>query len=190
MDSIVYPTVISVALVYASFTDFTRFKVYNLLTFPLLFSGFAYGIFMDGWEGFIFAAIGAITGFGILVVPYLMGGLGAGDVKFVMAIGTWIGAWVLLPAILIGCLVVLGYHVLIVTRRKGISGAYQNIQLLIFRLSCFGKNLVLNDQSESVQSAANSNDSEVRGRLIPFSAMMSIGIVIAFVILKAIQLNQ
>ena len=190
MVSIIPVLVISFSLVHASFTDMTRFKVYNFLTLPVLLSGLVYGAVLNGWEGIGFAAAGAFTGFGILLIPYLMGGLGAGDVKFVMAIGSWIGAWVMLPAILIGCVVVLAYHLLIVTRRQGVSGAYQNLQLMMFRLSCFGRNLVLNDQFESVQSASNSVDSQNRGRLIPFSAMMSIGIVIALAIGWLIQIDQ
>lgn len=190
MDSIIPLTVVSFALAYASFTDVTQFKVYNVLTFPLLISGLAYGAFMGGWSGIGFAINGAVIGLVILLLPYLMGGLGAGDVKFVMAVGSWIGAPILLPSIVIGSLVVVGYHMVIVARRRGISGIYQNIELMVFRLSCFGKNLALNDQFESVQSAANTEGSQNKGRLIPFSAMMSIGIVIMMAIAYFLRQQQ
>ncbi len=168
----------------ASFTDFRQFKVYNLLTFPLFFGGLAYGVINGGLSGLGFAFAGAFTGFGILLIPYLMGGLGAGDVKFVMAVGTWIGAGMLLPAILIGCLVVFAYYLIVVARRQGLTGVAHNVQLMVARLSCFGRNLALNDQFETVQSTSNNIESDSRGRLIPFSAMISVGIIIAFIFAK------
>ena len=71
---------------------------------------------------------------------------------------------------------------LVVAKRQGITGIAQNIQLMVMRLSCFGRNLALNDEYESVQSAARTVESSNHGRLIPFSAMMSIGILIALVV--------
>lgn len=182
MEGILPFVVVGIGIVVASVTDFCRFKVYNALTFPLFFGGLAYGAVNAGWPGLGFALAGAFAGFGILLIPYLMGGLGAGDVKFVMAMGTWIGAAFLLPAILIGCAVVFVYYMVVVARRQGITGLAENLQLMVSRLSCFGRNLALNDQFESVQSAAQSMESKHHGRLIPFSAMMSVGIVIALVI--------
>jgi prepilin peptidase CpaA len=182
MEGVFPLLVIGVGITIASVTDFYRFNVYNALTFPVFFGGLAYGAIFGGWSGLGFALAGAFCGFGILLVPYLLGGLGAGDVKFVMAMGTWLGAAYLLPAILIGCGVVFVYYLLVVARRQGMAGMAANIQLMAMRLSCFGKNLALNDQFESVQSAARTPESRNHGRLIPFSAMMSVGILIALLI--------
>ena len=187
MDSSFSVVVISIGLAVATFTDFTRFKVYNLLTIPLFFAGLAYGLIMSGWAGLLFAFLGAFTGFGILLVPYLLGGLGAGDVKFVMAMGTWVGPAVLLPAILIGCVVVFAYYLIVIAGRDGARGVVSDIQLMFYRMSSFGKNFALNDQFETVQSAANSDGSLNKGRLIPFSAMMSVGILIALALGKIVQ---
>ncbi|MBW1992755.1 MAG: prepilin peptidase, partial [Deltaproteobacteria bacterium] len=32
-------------------------------------------------------------GFALLIVPYLLGGMGAGDVKALAALGAWLGPW-------------------------------------------------------------------------------------------------
>ena len=37
------------------------------------------------------AVLGLLTGFGLLIVPWLMHGMGAGDVKLMAAIGVWLG---------------------------------------------------------------------------------------------------
>lgn len=173
---------VAVALVIGSFTDFTRFKVYNLLTFPVFLTGIAYHCLNSGLPGLGFALAGALLGLGVLLIPYLMGGLGAGDVKFVMSLGAWTGPAFLVPAILAGCLAIFAYYMIVVASKQGGIAVWQNINLMLFRLSTFGRNLVMNDQFESVQSAALNHDSPNRGRLIPFSAMMSIGVVLVFVV--------
>ena len=45
----------------------------------------------SGWEGFFGSLAGIAIGFAVLILPYLMGILGAGDVKLLMGIGAWIG---------------------------------------------------------------------------------------------------
>lgn len=171
--------VLGCALV-ASITDVSKFKVYNLLTIPCFFSGLVYGVCTDGWEGFGFALLGSLFGLTILLVPYLMGGLGAGDVKFVMAVGSWLGATLLLPAILIGCAATVGYFFLFVGRSQGWRGVLQSLYLLSLRLSAFGRNFACADAYESVQDVAHGPNPH--GRLIPFSAMISVGIVVSLII--------
>ena len=114
--------VLACALV-ASITDVSKFKVYNVLTFPCFISGLVYGLCSAGWNGLWLALFGALLGLTILLIPYLMGGLGAGDVKFVMAIGTWIGPTLLIPAILIGCFATICYFFLFIGRSQGCAAS-------------------------------------------------------------------
>ena len=65
--------VVGIGIAIAFVTDFFRFKVYNSLTFPVFFGGLAYGAVNGGWPGLGFALAGAFAGFGILLIPYLMG---------------------------------------------------------------------------------------------------------------------
>ena len=184
MDGAIPLMVVAVGAAIASFTDFTKFKVYNLLTFPVFFAGLAYGAISGGLSGLGFALSGAFAGFAILMIPYLMGGLGAGDVKFMMAMGSWLGVASILPAIILGCCALFIYYAAVIARRQGVNGLAIDLQLLMLRLSCFGRNLAMNDRFESVQSAANSTESSNRGRLIPFSAMMSVGILAVILIAR------
>jgi Flp pilus assembly protein protease CpaA len=168
------------AAVAASITDVSRFKVYNLLTFPCFFGGLAYGLWSGSWQGLLMALFGAFLGLTILLIPYLMGGLGAGDVKYVMAIGTWLGPKLLIPAILIGCVATIGYFFLFIGRAQGWRGVLASVQLLALRLSVFGKHFVCADAYESVQEVAQGENPH--GRLIPFSAMVSLGIVVSIIL--------
>lgn len=179
VDGIAIAVVLVVAVV-ASITDVSRFKVYNFLTVPCFFGGLAYGLWSASWQGLLLALFGALFGLTILLIPYLMGGLGAGDVKFVMAVGTWIGPRLLIPAILIGCVATICYFLVFVGRSQGWRGVWLSVQLLALRLSVFGKHLVCADSFESVQEVARGD--RPHGRLIPFSAMVSVGVVISVIL--------
>ncbi len=174
--------VVLVCSVIASFTDISRFKVYNTLTIPCFLGGLIYGLVINGWAGLGFALGGSLAGFFILLLPYLMGGLGAGDVKFVMAIGSWIGPYFLLPAIIVGCFVVFAYFLVAMGRKHGKAGVVYSLKSMFLRLSCFGRNLAFNDQYETVQEINQRSEEEKRGRLIPFSAMMSCGVAVVLLI--------
>ncbi len=85
--------IVTLACLVAAATDLWKFRVPNALTFPLLFIGLIYRGIHDGLPGLGDAALGALLGFGCLVLFFLAGGMGAGDVKLMTAVGAWLGPW-------------------------------------------------------------------------------------------------
>jgi prepilin peptidase CpaA len=89
------------AMIIAAVIDGWKLKVPNWLTFPLVLAGWALGLCHDfGWfggssgSGGIGASMaGTALGFGLLFPVWLIGGMGAGDVKMQMGFGAWIGAF-------------------------------------------------------------------------------------------------
>ena len=71
--------------------DVRAFRIPNILTFTTLCAALALGIWEEGSYGFVQAALGAAVGLALLLPFYAFGGLGAGDVKAVVALGAWIG---------------------------------------------------------------------------------------------------
>jgi prepilin peptidase CpaA len=90
------------AMVVAAVIDGWKLKVPNWLTFPLIISGWLFGLCHDfGWlvrdpgpSGGIGAALlGTALGFALLLPVYAIGGMGAGDVKMQMGFGSWVAAF-------------------------------------------------------------------------------------------------
>lgn len=68
-------------------TDIKSRKILNIVTFPAMFIGLFYHTILSGTGGLSFSLLGLLTGLGLLIIPYLLGGMAAGDVKLLMAIG-------------------------------------------------------------------------------------------------------
>lgn len=82
------PALLTVAVLY----DLRAGKIPNWLTFPAMLGGLAAHTFLNGWQGFLFSGAGALAGMGLLLLFYIGGGMGAGDVKLMGAIGAVLGA--------------------------------------------------------------------------------------------------
>ncbi|MFW6125351.1 MAG: A24 family peptidase, partial [Pirellulales bacterium] len=76
------------------------------LTVPALGAAILYHAVVGGWQGVGTAMGGFATGFGVLLVLWLIGGAGAGDVKLMGALGAWLGARLTLWAVLLSAFVV------------------------------------------------------------------------------------
>jgi len=163
----------------AATTDIWKFKVYNLLTFPLLLSGVVYRGWTGGTEGLRDSLAGMALGFVLFLLPYLWGAFGAGDVKFIAAVGAWLGLQPMLPIVLIGCLATGVYAMALVVLHGGYREAWANLQVAFYRLMILGRQLRADDNLERVQTVAQ--EQERRKRLIPFSAMITVGIVFTIV---------
>lgn len=118
-----------------------------------------------------------LVGLGLLLFPYALGIFGAGDAKFVAAMGVWLGVEPLLTALVVGALVSGVYAVILLATRGGIGRAWTNLQLTLMTLMTLGKSGLIQPQNETVQEAAQTK--ERRNRLIPFSAMISVGVLYA-----------
>lgn len=82
MDYILFG-ILAISLV----TDLRQRKILNIVTLPSIVIGLVYYSWTMGWTGFVYSGQGALVGLGLLLIPFLMGGMGAGDVKLMAAIG-------------------------------------------------------------------------------------------------------
>lgn len=98
--------ILSFVLIVAAVTDIRFRKIPNLLTFPAVLSGIILHTIMTGWRGFIFSIEGLFLGLSFLMLFYLIGGMGAGDVKLMGAVGGILGPKGVLMAFL--CTAIIG----------------------------------------------------------------------------------
>ena len=76
----------------AAVSDLSSRRIPNWLTVSALFVAICFHTLTAGWAGLGFALGGFATGFSILLVLWLIGGGGGGDVKLMGALGGWLGA--------------------------------------------------------------------------------------------------
>ena len=83
---------LSAILISSAVIDFRTQKIPNLITYPGMVIAFSYHGALRGVDGLLFSLAGLAVGIGIFLLPYLMGGMGAGDAKLMGAVGGMIGA--------------------------------------------------------------------------------------------------
>lgn len=76
-----------VAVFAAGIFDYRFRKVPNYITFPAILGGLAIGMLQGGFTGLSASSFGLFFGIALFAIPYAMGGMGAGDVKLLGAIG-------------------------------------------------------------------------------------------------------
>ena len=79
------------AMAIAAIWDLRTRKIPNLLTYPVMLFGLGYYGILDGLVGIGFSLAGLILGIGMFLIPYLLGGMGAGDAKLMGAAGAVLG---------------------------------------------------------------------------------------------------
>ena len=112
-------TVLVAILLYAVFTDLRVRRISNKLTYPTMLLGLIAGAAMGGWNGLGQSFQGLALGMGIMLIPFLLGAMGAGDVKLLAAIGAVKGPEFVLIAALYACVAggILALYYLIKERR-------------------------------------------------------------------------
>ncbi|NIC07545.1 A24 family peptidase [Billgrantia bachuensis] len=168
MNQYVSIILLSLLLVWcAAAWDIRTHRIPNLL----VLAGAAVGFLLQGWAagiGGVLAAIyGLLVGLAILLPGYLMGFTGAGDVKFMAAIGTFLGPMGVFHAaivsVFIGGIIALGFALSAFVFRHSISpwGRYG----LMFRtLVITGRPLYIPPE-----------EGEVMSRKFPFAISIALG---------------
>jgi prepilin peptidase CpaA len=118
-------------LAIGSLTDIRASRIPNLLTLPCALGGMAFHTFNVGMDGFLFSLAGWGAGVGLLILPYLMSGMGAGDVKLMGAVGSFLGAKATFEAFLIIALFGGVYAIAIILIRRDAFKGFFSEKLLV-----------------------------------------------------------
>lgn len=152
----------------ACVTDIRSRRVPNLLTAPAILLGVLGHAVLPSGQGGTAALLGCVVGLTMFFPIFALGGLGAGDVKLMAALGTWIGwsaiAWTALYGAVAG-----GVLAVIVSLSQGyLRQALSNIAGLFLFWSVQG-----------VKPLASLTLEHGRGPRLPYAIPIFVGLVAA-----------
>lgn len=75
------------ALAISLITDICYRKIMNVVTMPAALAGLVYHCISGGLYGLGISLCGLLAGIVILIIPFIVGGIGAGDVKLLGVVG-------------------------------------------------------------------------------------------------------
>jgi len=115
----------------ATWTDWKQRKIYNKLLGPAFLIALILQVVQKGWPGIWTCLLGSLVGLSILLIPYLLGGMGAGDVKLLAVIGAFGGVNLVITSFIYGALLGGLVSLVILLRRHALISTFKHIFLLL-----------------------------------------------------------
>lgn len=100
LETILAFALTAIACLAGAVVDVRKRRIPNRITFPAMLVLLAVHGLCSGLPGLRESGLGLTGGFLVMLVPYLFGVLGAGDVKLMAAVGAGLGSDALLTAVL------------------------------------------------------------------------------------------
>lgn len=173
MQSLTIPIfVASAGALIASITDLWTFKVYNALTIPLMCGALIYHGVVGGPTELLQSLGGMMLGVALLLLPFLMGGMGAGDVKLLAAVGAWLGIAMTFYVFVASAFASGICAFLMLVFQHSLEEAWNALCGMFFRLCVFVTHLKSDEWMQSVVP-----NQSPRRRVIPYGVMVAFGIV-------------
>ncbi len=129
--------VLAVALLICLVTDLRSKLIYNWVTVPAMVLGLTLSAWEGGWAGLGDAAIGLLVCGGVMLLPFLAGGMGGGDVKLLAAVGALGGAGFGLRTTVYACAVGAAISLALMVRHgrllRGLKGTWMFLRTMFDR---------------------------------------------------------
>lgn len=148
----------------ATYLDLRRHRIPNALTFGGALLGLALQTSLLGFDGFLTSLGGFGIGLAVLLPFYLLGGMGAGDVKLMGAVGTFLGIQYALLATALTLIVGGILAMLVLLARRG-------TQATLRRYGLMAKTLLLTGHVSYVPPAAD----EAAATRFPYAVAIALG---------------
>ncbi len=146
--------VLVIILLISLVTDIKKRKILNIVTLPSILFAFLYFLITQGFEGFLFSGKGFLVGLGLQIIPYLLGGMGAGDVKLMAAIGALMGTSFVFYSFIYTALIGGAIAVLLIIKSRGfmnsIKAFYFNFTNIVLFRSNLGSMIIPKDKKSSI----------------------------------------
>lgn len=166
---------LTVIVVAVAVFDLRERRIPNLIVFPASLLGLAIHTLASGWGGLLFALKGFGLGFALLLIPYLVKGMKAGDVKFVMAIGSFVGAAAIVRVLLITLLCYPLLAAIVVIRERKLGVTWLRFRRILFNFLGF----FVSGFRLYAMRLENLDDESISSATTPFGVAIAVGTLIA-----------
>lgn len=169
MDFYLFPLVLAVLilLLVSAIWDIRHRRIPNVIVFTGAGLGIVLQFGLAGFSGLLDGLSGLGLGLAILMPGYLLGTTGAGDVKLMAAVGTYLGPYSVLIAglasLVVGGVIALGFMFLAIFSADSPS-PWQRYGLMFRTLFATGRPIYLRPA-----------EGEVMGRKFPFAVSIALG---------------
>ncbi|WP_434352184.1 A24 family peptidase [Trichococcus flocculiformis] len=169
----------------SSYFDLKERKIPNKITFVGILIGILINSYLGGGTGLLRAVLGMFLGLAIFFIPFAMGGMGAGDVKLMGAIGALMGwrfsVMTALYSAIVGGVMVLLY---LLYTGKLLETLKKMLYALINFLLQFAIRLGYNETVYKAHERFSKNGQEYKKIYIPYGVAIAGGAVLVLIAYK------
>ena len=168
---------VSAFAIVAAYIDGKELRVPNKITIPMIIAGWvwssvSYGMAGDGWYyGLMWSLAGTAVGLATLLPAYSIGGMGAGDVKMMAAIGAWVHCGITWNAFCVSAVVGAILAIIMVLSSGEFKKHYYQFFAIIDEIK------TVKDPEKLAQLAT---ERKTTMRLLPYGIPLAIGTVLYF----------
>ena len=168
---------VSIFAIIAAYIDGKELRVPNKLTFPMIIAGWMwssiyYGTTGEGWYiGLMWSLAGTAVGVATLLPAYAVGGMGAGDVKMMGAIGAWVHCSITFYAFCVSAIVGAILAIIMIVAAGEAKKHFNQFFFIVNEISTIR-------DPEALAEIATERKSSMR--LLPYGIPLAIGTVLYF----------
>jgi prepilin peptidase CpaA len=155
-----FAALVATFIALCAIVDYRTKRIPNWLTVPAAVLGLAYSGLVSGGLGIGWSLAGFSIGMSLLILPWLLGGGGMGDVKMLAALGTWLGPLWILVAFGLG----------------SVLAAFGMVSVLAFSMFCDGYSQTRKRYVTVAVNGAGASPAAPRKarRVLPFAVPMAV----------------
>jgi len=185
MTEILNDIIFFILIVLATYFDITMKRIPNIITFPVILWGLLSYTIVGGFSGTKFSGFGLLAGLGVFIIPFILGGMGGGDVKLMAAIGALKGwRFVFYTTIytgIAGGIIV----ILILIKKKKLWITLKRVLAIILKPIFFILTLTFkSDLLKKVNNWLLETQERWEKRYIPYGVAIGMGATLAYIILR------
>lgn len=123
-----------IILIICSIFDAKTFKIPNFIVFPLMIFGIIYSYYNFGVEGLIDSTKSIVIIFLILLLPWLINVMGAGDIKLFIALSSFIGWYKVLELVLLSMIIISVIYIFIMGIKRAKELFVEFFYLIFYKI--------------------------------------------------------